>query len=461
MRDRTPDDGPERLVTTGVEQLRSHDPVLYELLSREQRRQQNVLAMIASSGMAEPSVLVCEGMATTNVTAEGYPHERWHAGCEIVDTIEEVAVERAKALFGARYANVQPHSGSSANSILMTALLDPGDTILALGLAAGGHITHGAENTFSGRYFNAVAYGVDEQGFLDYDEIRRLALEHRPRLILCGASAYPRIIDFERFRSIADEVSAHLLADISHIAGLVAAGQHPSPIDHCHFTTSSTYKQLYGPRGGVILSGRDCDARAPRGGGTLADLAQRAVFPAFQSTPNLSAIAAKARAFAIAATPGFRALAKRIVVTGQALAGRLLDRGYRVVTGGTDNHMIVVDVLASRYFTGLVAERSLESCDIITNKQWLPRDPKGQETTSGLRLGTNTLALRGLGPREMELCAELIDRVLSAVRSNQDTEWQLDDGVRDEVRSAVRELCTRFPVPHYPLPAASRSGCDR
>ncbi len=442
--------GPHELARRGVDRLRRDDAVLYELLDREQRRQQNVLAMIAASSVADPSVLACEGMATTNVTVEGYPRARLHAGCQVVDTIEDLAVARARAAFGACYANVQPHSGTSANEIVMFSLLESGQTILGLHLASGGHFSHGSRESVSGRYFSAVGYGVDEWGYLDYDEIRDLAAEHRPRLIICGASAYPRVIDFERFRGIADQVGAYLLADISHIAGLVAGGQHPSPVDHCHFTTTSTYKQLYGPRGGLILMGKDHSAPAPDGNGTLADMVQRAVFPYFQSTPDLSAIAAKARTFAIISGAGFRALAERIIVDAQALAGRLLDRGYKVVTGGTDTHIVLVDVLSSKGISGLAAECALESCDIITNKQWLSRDTRTPRIASGLRLGTNTLALRGMHPQEMDACAELIDRVLSAVTSDPDRGYDLNAAVRTEVRAGVADLCARFPIPHYP-----------
>jgi glycine hydroxymethyltransferase len=445
-----PADSPEGLTARGVERLRADDRVLYELLQREQRRQRGVLAMIASSSVADPSVLVCAGMATTNVTVEGYPGARLHTGCQVVDSIEELAIERAKRAFGARYANVQPHSGTSANETVLFGLLEPGATILGLELASGGHFTHGAPESVSGRWFRAVGYGVNERGLLDYDRIRQLALEHRPRLVICGASAYPRTIDFARFRAIADEIGAFVLADISHIAGLVAGGQHPSPIDHCHFTTTSTYKQLFGPRGGLILIGRDHDRPAPGGQGTLADLIQRAVFPLFQSTPDLSAIAAKARALALVASPGFRALAERIVLDAQALAGRLLERGFRIVTGGTDNHIVLVDVRASRGIDGALAERALEACDILTNKHCTALDGSRPLGATLLRIGTNTLALRGLGPAEMAECAALIDLVLSAAKPDPLRGFVLAPDVRDRVRFAVADLCARFPIPHYP-----------
>jgi glycine hydroxymethyltransferase len=433
----------------GVELLRRDDPALYELLEDEYRRQTGVLAMVAASSIAGPSVLACEGTVVSNVTTEGYPGARFHAGCGVVDEIERLAIRRACAAFGARHANVQPHSGSSANETVLFGLLKPGDTILGLELNSGGHLTHGARASVSGQYFNAVEYGLTEGGLLDYEQVYRLAVTHRPRLIVCGASAYPRIIDFARFREIADEVGAYLLADISHVAGLVVAGLHPSPIDHAHFTTTSTYKQLFGPRGGLILLGKDFDAPAPDGRGTLASLVQRAVFPFFQGTPSLNTIAAKARALALVNTPWFGGVAARIVEDARALAERLLWHGHRVLTGGTDNHIVLVDVLACGV-TGVVAERALEDCNVIVNKNKIPGDVKGALVTSGMRLGTNSLALRGLGPAEMDVCADLIDRVLKAVRVEGDTRYKLDRAAREDARAVVAELCERFPYPHYP-----------
>src|SRR5262245_14295755 len=269
------------LLLRGTELLAARDPVLHALLEREHVRQTETLAMVAACSLADPSVLACEAMPTTNVTTEGYPGARFHAGCEIVDRIEELAIERAKRAFGARFANVQPHSGSSANQIVFSTVLKPGDTILGLDLDCGGHLTHGSKASISGQWFNAVSYGLDARGYLSYEQVAERAEQHRPKLIICGARAYPRHIDFGRFRDIADSVGAYLLADISHIAGLVAAGVHPSPIDDAHFTTTSTYKQLFGPRGGLILIGRDFDAPAPSGTGTLAQAIQRAVFPFF------------------------------------------------------------------------------------------------------------------------------------------------------------------------------------
>src|SRR5262249_48197224 len=304
---------------------------------------------------------------------------------------------------------VQPHSGSSANEIVMFSLLKPGDTILGLDLNCGGHLTHGSPVSVSGQYFNAIGYGLDPEGYIDYGQVRRLACAHKPKLMITGASSYPRVIDFEQFRGIADQVGAYLLADISHIAGLVVAGEHPSPIDHAHFTTTSTYKQLYGPRGGLILMGRDHDRPGPDGKRALSELVQKAVFPFFQGTPNLSAIAAKARALALVATPEFKTMSRQIVSSARALARCFVDKGYRVLTGGTDNHLVLIDVLSSGV-TGVVAERALEECNIVVNKNKIPGDTKPALVTSGMRLGTNSLALRGMTAREMLQCADLIHR---------------------------------------------------
>jgi len=442
------------LARRGLERLSQEDPRLYQLLEQEYERQNNVLMMVAASSVADPSVLACEGTPTVNVTTEGYPGARFHAGCRYVDEIERLAVERAKAAFGARYANVQPHSGSSANAIVICGLLRPGDTILGQEISAGGHLTHGARASFSGQFFRAIGYGVDAQGLIDYAQVERLAHEHKPRLIICGASAYPRAIDFARFRAIADAVGAYLLADISHIAGLVAAGVHQSPVDHAHFTTTSTYKQLYGPRGGLILIGRDAETVGPDGKRTLPELIQRAVFPFFQGTPSLSAITAKARALAIVAGPEFKALARRIVADARALAAAFGARGYRVLTGGTDNHMVLIDVWSSRTISGLVAERALEECDIVINKNAIAGDSKSVTVTSGMRLGSNGLAHRGMGEAEMEACAGLVDGILGSIRVTGERDYELDPEARAAYRSRVAELCARFPIPHYPPPSA-------
>lgn len=434
----------------GNQLLAQEDPVLYELIEREQHRQANVLAMIASSSLADPSVLVCEGTAVTNVTVEGYPGRRFHAGCEVVDQIEQLAIARAQAAFGARYANVQPHSGTTANQIVMFSLLQPGDTILGLDLKSGGHLSHGSRAAVSGNYFNAVSYDVDQNGIIDYGRVEELARRHHPKLIICGFSAYPRVIDFARFRQIADAAGAYLLADISHIAGLVVAGEHPSPVDHAHFTTTSTYKQLYGPRGGLILLGRDHDTLSSDGKHTLSQMMQRAVFPFFQGTPNLSAITAKARALARVTSPEFKLLARTIVANAQTIATDLMDKGYRVITGGTDNHLVLLDVL-SRGITGVTAERALEACNIIVNKNSIPGDTKSPLVTSGIRLGTNSLALRGMKAAEMRECVDLIHTVLSSVQPMDDNQYALSPDVEQTAQNGVQALCERFPIPRYPV----------
>lgn len=443
-------DSLKRFTQMGIETLSAEDPTLFDLLEKEFDRQASVLNLVAAASVADPSVLIAESMVTTNVTTEGFPGARFHAGCEIVDEIENLAIERAKKAFKARYANVQPHSGTSANQIVIFSVLRPGDTILGLELNSGGHLTHGSKASSSGQYFNAVGYGLDVDGLIDYQQVEQLALEHKPKLIICGASAYPRIIDFERFRQISDQAGALLMADISHIAGLVAAGVHPSPIDQAHFTTTSTYKQLYGPRGGMILMGKDHDSPSINGKKSLSDMIQRATFPFFQGTPNLSAIAAKARALDLIERPEFRELAQRIIDNAQVLARIFVDKGYKVLTGGTDNHMILMDVF-SNGTTGIVAERALEECGIITNKNRIPGDTKSAMIASGMRLGTNTVALLGMGMQEMQICAELVDRVLSSISVLGDKEYSIDDDIRSSVISEVRSLRRKFPIPRYQM----------
>ncbi|MFE2043082.1 serine hydroxymethyltransferase [Streptomyces sp. NPDC059477] len=430
----------------GLRQLHDQDRELYDLLEREHLRQSSTLAMIAASSVAPASVTACEGTVLGNVTTEGYPGARFHAGCEVVDEVERLAIRRAKAAFGARYANVQPHSGSTANQAVMFSLLSPGDVLLGMELSAGGHLTHGSRASVSGTYFTSVGYGTDAAGWIDMDEVERLSKEHRPRLIVCGASAYPREIDFVRFRAIADEVGAFLLADISHISGLVAAGLHPSPVDVAHVTTTSTYKQLYGPRGGLVLMGGDADTPVPGSRKTLAETLQSAVFPYVQGTPQLQAVAAKGRALARVAQPEFRELARRIVSGATVLASALSDAGHHVLTGGTDNHMVLIDI-GRRGLTGLVAEQALESCGIIVNKNKIPDDPHGPRVTSGLRLGTNHLAARGMDADAVHECAALVDRVLSSVKATDTRTWHLDEAVRARARAEVSSLCARHPLP--------------
>ncbi|NEB52292.1 serine hydroxymethyltransferase [Streptomyces griseus] len=428
--------------------LASEDEELVTAIACENHRQQNSLMLVASSSVTDPSVLACLATSSMNVTAEGYPGARYHAGCEAIDPIEQLAIDRARALFGARYVNVQAHSATTANYAVLSAVLNPGDVVLGMRLNHGGHLTHGYSVAYSGTYFTPVNYGLDDQGRIDYDEVAALAAEHRPKLIICGATAYPRTVDFARFRAIADSVGALLMADISHIAGLVAAGLHPSPVDHAHITTTCTHKQLAGPRGGIIMSGRDADTVLPATGRTLAKTLDRAVFPFFQGAPILPAIAAKARAFARAATDEYRNTAQRILDNSAALAAELTALGHEVVTGGSDNHIVLLDLTRDNV-SGMAAERALESIGIVVNKNRVPGDTRPAAVTSGVRIGTNAVAQRGLGPREMRVCAGIIHTVLTTMRPVGDRDFTLDEFTAAELRAEVDKLTAEFPLPRY------------
>lgn len=440
--------GQDRLTVRGVRSLMAADPELFTVLDHELSRQRNTLAMVAYASLADPSVLACGAAALANVTAEGYPGSRYHPGCVWLDEVENLAIERAKAAFGAQYANVQPHSCSSANLSVLFSLLRPGDPILGMSLDAGGHLTHGSPASVVGNYFTAFGYGVDADGFIDYDELRSLARRHRPKLIIAGASAYPRAIDYERFRTIADEVGAYLLADISHIAGLVAAGVHPSPIDLAHVTTLSTYKQLGGPRGGVILSGCERDTRGADGRATIAQLMARGVFPRSQGTLSPAAVAAKARALELVRQPAFKELATRITATAHALAEALADHGYTVLTGGTDTHMVLIDV-STAGLTGANAERALEQCGVLANRNRIPGDRHPARIASGLRFGTNILAQRGFGATDIDRCADLVHFILAATKSVTEVDHVLDPDVKKAADGEVARLCAEFPVAGY------------
>jgi glycine hydroxymethyltransferase len=444
----------ERLLRDGGAALAARDPRLHDMLRRELDRQESCLSLVASSSIADPAVLAAAASTAVNVTAEGYPGRRYHAGCTVLDEIEALACERARRLFGASYVNVQPHSASTANYTVLAMLMRPGDTMLGMALDQGGHLTHGSPKAMAGQYFQSIGYGLTGDGAIDYTQVRRLAREHRPRLIVCGATAYPRSIDFPLFRSIADEVGAYLVADISHTAGLVATGLHPSPIQHAHVTTTCTHKQLYGPRGGIIMSGADASGPAPRGRGTLADFLQRAVFPFSQGAPAMNAIAAKAHALQLAMSPAFTARMRAVVSLAADLADALSHFGYRIVTGGTDNHIVLVDFGDSGP-TGLAAERALELCGIIVNKNHVPGDTRPSLVTSGMRLGTNTIAARGMGAAQVRSCAELVHRVIAQVSRTPGFPFTGPGGerFRDDVRREVRELCERFPLPGYPAAA--------
>ncbi len=402
------------------------DPEIARWIAAEARRQNEGLELIASENWVSRAVREAQGSVLTNKYAEGYPGKRYYGGCEFVDKVEQLAIDRAKALFGAEHANVQPHSGSQANMSVYLTALKPGDTILGMDLTHGGHLTHGHPLSFSGREYRVVAYGVRrEDERIDYDAMAALAREHRPKLIIAGASAYARVIDFARFGAVADEVGAVLMCDIAHIAGLVIAGLHPSPVPHAPFVTTTTHKTLRGPRGGLVLC-RSAHAK---------DL-DRSVFPGVQGGPLEHVIAAKAVAFAEAATPEFVAYQGRVVENARALAAALSRRGFRLVSGGTDNHVMMVDV-GARGISGKDAETRLDRAGITVNKNTIPFDTRSPMVASGIRLGTPAVTTRGMGPAEMETIAGAIARVLDAGE---------DAAALDEAHRTVAELCAAYPL---------------
>ena len=407
--------------------LAAGDPAIAALIGKELDRQQTHLELIASENFASRAVMEAQGSVLTNKYAEGLPSKRYYGGCEHVDAIEELAIERAKQLFGAAWANVQPHSGAQANFAVFLALLQPGDTILGMDLSHGGHLTHGSPVNVSGKWFKAVHYGVDETTQqLNFDTIRQLALEHKPKLIVCGYSAYPRTIDFQAFRAIADEVGAYLLADMAHIAGLVAAGVHPNPVPVCDVVTTTTHKTLRGPRGGLILC-RDAE---------FAKQFDKAVFPGSQGGPLEHVIAAKAVAFGEALQPSFKAYAQQVVANAQALAARIQERGIDVVSGGTDNHIVLLD-LRGIGMTGKVADLLVSDVHITANKNTVPFDPQSPFVTSGLRLGTAACTTRGFDQAAFREVADVIaDRLLNPE----------DAAIEQRCRERVAALCERFPL---------------
>ncbi len=414
--------------------LETSDPALQGAIREELHRQQDQIELIASENIVSKAVLEAQGSVLTNKYAEGYPGRRYYGGCEYVDVVEQLAIDRAKQLFGCSFANVQPHSGAQANQCVLLALVKPGETIMGLSLAAGGHLTHGAPPNLSGKWFNAVQYGVrKEDGRMDFDEIRRLAREHKPKLIITGGSAYPRQIDFAKFREIADEVGAIFHVDMAHFAGLVAAGVHPSPLPHADVVTTTTHKTLRGARGGMILSNNE----------DLGKKINSAAFPGLQGGPLLHAIAGKAAAFGEALKPEFKLYSQRVVDNAQALAQTLLDNGFAIVSGGTDTHLMLVD-LRPKKLTGNLAEEALDRAGITCNKNGVPFDPEKPTVTSGIRLGTPAATTRGFGTEEFRLVGELITRVLDGLAANPD-----DNGrIEQQVRAEVLDLCRRFPI--YP-----------
>ena len=403
-------------------------------IDEELRRQNDGIELIASENIVSRAVIEAQGSIMTNKYAEGYPSRRYYGGCEFVDVAETLAIARAKELFGCTFANVQPHSGAQANQGVFMALLKPGDTILGLALAAGGHLTHGAAPNQSGKWFNAVQYGVNEgDGRIDYDALARIAEECRPKLIIAGGSAYPRVLDFARFREIADAVDAKLMVDMAHFAGLVAAGVHPSPMAHADVVTTTTHKTLRGPRGGMILSNDE----------DLGKKINSAIFPGLQGGPLMHVIAAKAVAFGEALTPAFKVYAQAVADNAQTLATTLMSRGFDLVSGGTDTHLMLVD-LRSKGLTGNIAERSLENATLTCNKNAVPFDPEKPMVTSGIRLGTPAVTTRGFGTDEFGQVGDLIADVLDALVDNRDD----NSAAESTARERVGALCRRFPI--YP-----------
>ena len=404
------------------------DDELFAALQSERRRQEEHVELIASENYASPRVLEAQGSVLTNKYAEGYPGRRYYGGCEYVDQAEELAVERAKELFGADYANVQPHSGSQANIAAFMAMIEPGDTILGMSLAHGGHLTHGAKVNFSGRVYHAVQYGLTADGSeIDYDQVAALAAEHKPKLIIAGFSAYSRVVDWARFREIADSVGAFLMADMAHVAGLVAAGVYPSPVPYADVVTSTTHKTLRGPRGGIILAKHN---------EALEKKLNTLVFPGTQGGPLMHVIAAKAVAFKEALQPEFKAYQALVVENARAMAATLIERGYRIVSGGTDNHLFLVDLI-DKDITGKDADAALGRANITVNKNSVPNDPRSPFVTSGLRMGTPAVTTRGFGVVECRTLADWIADVLDNIEN---------DEVIRRVRGQVLELCGRFPV---------------
>ena len=405
----------------GFDEVIKADPELAKAMEGELGRQRDHLELIASENLVSKAVMAAMGSVLTNKYAEGYPGKRYYGGCEYVDVVEELARERAKELFGCEYVNVQPHSGAQANMAVFFAILEPGDTFMGMSLDMGGHLSHGSPVNLSGKYFNAVPYGINDEGFIDYDEVLRIAKECRPKMILAGASAYARKIDFKRFREIADEVGAVLMVDMAHIAGLVAAGLHESPIPYAHVTTTTTHKTLRGPRGGMILSSNEVNEKYNF---------NKAIFPGTQGGPLMHVIAGKAVCFKEALEPSFKVYAKQIIDNAQALAKGLMDRDFNLVSGGTDNHLMLVN-LVNKNISGKKAEKLLDLANITCNKNTVPNDPRRAFVTSGIRLGTAAVTTRGLKEADMEQIAEAISLVIDDAEKNGDRAKEIVKGLTD------------------------------
>ncbi len=406
------------------EELKNYDSEVYSYCEKELSRQRENIELIASENIVSKAVLLAAGGVLTNKYAEGYPAKRYYGGCQHVDGVEEIARQRAKQIFGAEHANVQPHSGANANLAVFFALLTPGDTVLSMSLADGGHLSHGSPVNISGKYFNIVPYGVDpETGYIDYENVRRLALENKPKLILAGASAYPRTLDFKRFREIADEVGAYLMVDMAHIAGLVAAGLHPNPVEYAHVVTTTTHKTLRGPRGGLILCKEE-----------FAKAIDKAIFPGTQGGPLMHIIAAKAVAFGEALQPEFKEYQTQIIKNAKALSQALLEEGFNLVSGGTDNHLMLLD-LRNMGITGKEFQHRLDEVHITANKNAIPNDPESPFVTSGVRVGTPAITSRGFKEEEMRLVASFMKKTASDF-----------ENTKEEVTQQVMALCKKFPL---------------
>ena len=404
------------------EEVQKVDPEVAAAIAQENDRQQSHLELIASENIVSKAVMAAMGSQLTNKYAEGYPGKRYYGGCEYVDIVETLAIERAKKLFGCTYANVQPHSGAQANFAVFFALVKPGDTVMGMSLDAGGHLTHGSKVNVSGTYFNIVPYGVNDEGYIDYDEVLKIAKEAKPKLIVAGASAYPRAIDFKKFREIADEVGAYLMVDMAHIAGLVAGGQHISPIPYAHVTTTTTHKTLRGPRGGLILSSEEFATEHKL---------NKAIFPGIQGGPLMHVIAGKAVCFKEALDPSFKEYAKNIVDNASALANGLTSRGFDLVSGGTDNHLMLVD-LRSKNITGKEFEIALDAANITCNKNAIPNDPQKPGITSGVRIGTPAITTRGLNTSDMDLVAQAMTLIADDANANQEKAKEIVKGLTDK-----------------------------
>ena len=427
-----------------LNELKTSDQAIYAAIMAERDRENDTLELIASENFVSKAVLQAAGSVMTNKYAEGYPGKRYYGGCEAVDTAENLARDRVKELFGAEYANVQPHSGSQANMSVYFTLVKPGDTVLGMDLSHGGHLTHGSHVNFSGKFYNIVAYGVNaETGYIDYDMVRDQAKKYQPKMIIAGGSAYPRHYDFKLFREIADEVGAFLMADVAHPAGLIAAGEHPSPMPHCHVVTSTTHKTLRGPRGGLVMMGKDFENTfgivAPKSGRTkmMSELLDSTVMPGIQGGPLMHVIAAKAVAFGEALKPSFKTYAKQVISNAKALGVALNEYGFKLISGGTDNHLLLIDLTAND-ISGKKAESLLEEAGMTTNKNMVPFDQRSPLVTSGIRIGTAALTTRGFKENEMKLIGGFINEVITDPNN---------ESVIQTVRAKVKDLVKDFP--HY------------